>query len=254
MTENIAPNTQADALAALEAHKSDPAWGAKLLAGDAAVVAESNRLHQTAYADPGTSYEAPTGSEAAQQRIAQLKQDPAWVAKYLAGDPAANKELEDLSRQAHPEGADSQTDEPINPAEYRVPLFGLPTDTPEELQEAEARQEQVRGWLQTAQIPVSIGNSILHQAEKTFATWRDASDAERQAYSDRQEAMLDRMWGDTKPAKLKLVAQLIRELDAKSPGVIDMLSVTGAGSNAHVISSLALTAEQLLAKKGISHG
>ncbi|MBK8157368.1 MAG: hypothetical protein IPK59_00635 [Rhodospirillaceae bacterium] len=251
--EGAAPLAQSEALATLNANKANPEWGAKFLSGDAATVAESERLHKLAYAEPGAAQQqAAPGKEAAAARLAILQNDPAWRQRLIDGDPAAHREHTELMQQLHPEGETGE--EAIDPSQYRMPNLAGPYDTEEEMQEAQETENQIRGWLATAQMPADIGNSVLHEAAQTFAVWRDASDAERQAYSDGQQAMLEKLWGDQMPAKLKLAGQLMRELEAKSPGIIEMLSITGAGSNARVITSFAYAAEGLLAKKGITHG
>lgn len=48
---------------------------------------------------------------------------------------------------------------------------------------------------------------------------------------------------------MNLARQLVRELDAKSPGVLDMLTETGGAFSAAVIAHVALHAERLAATR-----
>jgi hypothetical protein len=59
------------------------------------------------------------------------------------------------------------------------------------------------------------------------------------------------MLGPAAPQKLALAQQLIRELEAKSPGVANFLEATGAGNAATIVVQVAEHASRLAARRGI---
>jgi len=136
---------------------------------------------------------------------------------------------------------------PAKPMEFEIPSFA-PDDAPltPEMIEFDGR---ARGWLSTAGFTAGIGSAIAKEIAQVADAWEKMNPTERELWDRGEQAKLDGMWGDQKPAKMELARQLIRELEAKSPGVVELLETTGAGNSAMVAAQLALHAERLAAKR-----
>jgi hypothetical protein len=137
---------------------------------------------------------------------------------------------------------------PAQPHEYIMPkLVDEAGNHGPELQRAD---QEIRAWLSDARMPVGVGSEILRSATEFAPRWGAMSPDQRQEHDAGVHEQLRAVWREDYGRKIDLARQLVRELEAKSPGkVIATLEVTGAGADATVIMNLADSAERLLLRK-----
>jgi len=58
------------------------------------------------------------------------------------------------------------------------------------------------------------------------------------------------MWGTNYEANVKAAQQLVREMDTKRPGLLQLLEETGAGNSAYVVAQISLHAQRLASRQG----
>lgn len=112
-------------------------------------------------------------------------------------------------------------------------------------------QEQVGGWLHAGRLPPAIGTAIANIAGRHIAEmpgYDTLQAGAKDAYRITERSKLDRMWGDQAPANIALATQLVKEIEAKKPGIVAFLEVTGLGNNSNVIAQLAGQARRLYSK------
>jgi hypothetical protein len=211
---------------------------------------------------PNTTTAAPAAAEPAEQPISREAQTMfAWIdadvqAGRFSAEEGAKMKAEAIGGSVPaPTAADPiaehLTAEGFAPAQAKD--FHLPpmlkdgeSFTPE-LQQADAT---MRGWLEGAMFTREIGSSLAAEVEKVARTQMNADDATREIYARGQRAALERVWGPEKTAeRIALAQKLVRELDAKQPGLIRFMNDTGAGNCAFVIAQIALHAERLAGRK-----
>ena len=138
---------------------------------------------------------------------------------------------------------------PAKASEYQMPK--LEDENGKYSPAMQQADQEIRSWLVDAKIPAGIGTEILQTAAAFSPKWAAMTQTDRTAHDQAEHGKLQRLWGADYPRKLDLARQLVRELEAKSPGkVIAVLDATGASANAMVIMHLADSAERLLRRKG----
>lgn len=162
----------------------------------------------------------------------------------------ANADLQRLGMDPLPPVAEQPTnDDPLPPATspgaYRLPRLG-------ESIENHAATRALAFAMHDAQLPASVGSSISAQIEATARTFAKLSEVDRVIYTNKSRDALARTWGDAAPAKIAAAQKLVREMDAKRPGIVELLERTGAGSNPLVVSMLADAAARLSARRASS--
>jgi hypothetical protein len=132
------------------------------------------------------------------------------------------------------------------PEEYRLPRLMEPGAqlTPEVV----AFDKQAREWLAEAGLPREIGTFVATEVAKVAEATKDATEAQCTAYRMEQEGQLRRMWGSDFDRKVALARQLVAQVEAKRPGIVEYLEATRAGDCAAVVAQLALAAERLTAR------
>lgn len=109
-----------------------------------------------------------------------------------------------------------------------------------------------RAALETAGFTKEIGGYLAKEIASVQKEWTGLDDTGQELYRRTQMAQLERMWNEKAPEKIALAQQLVRELEAKHPGVMDLLDMTGAANSATVIAQVVAHAERLLAKRGLT--
>lgn len=134
------------------------------------------------------------------------------------------------------------------PHEYEMPplLEGNGAYTPE----IAKADRQFRGWLSDAEFPRGIGSYVAREVGKVAESVPTMSEPERKLWAKDQQAQLRNLWGNQYTARLAQAEALVAELEAKSPGLTDLLERTGAGNSAFVVAQLAMQAERLAMKRG----
>lgn len=191
--------------------------------------------------EPAGAAPAVTTPEAAKARIEALKRDASFSARYTSGDAQARAQMDELHVLAAQAEATTAA-EKTQPSEYKMPPVAPPNEAvTKEVAEFDARARQ---WLSDAGFTRETGSSVAHEIAKVAQVQRDASDQQRDAYRKAQEARLEAIFkGETK-AKMNAARALVAELEARSPGIVELLEETGAGNSADVIAQLAMQAER----------
>lgn len=125
-------------------------------------------------------------------------------------------------------------------SEYEMPLMGDGVDE----KTAMAADKAARGWLFDAGFDRGRGSSLLKEVDRVSQQHAGMSETERKRYQASERQKLANLWGDKTNEKIGLARQLVQELEAKSPGLMDILEA-GPGNSAMVISLIAAQAEIL---------
>jgi hypothetical protein len=131
------------------------------------------------------------------------------------------------------------------PTDYEMPLMDPALDS----KTAAAFDKAARGWLYEAGFDRGRGTSLLREVDRVAQQHASMSDTDKKLYQTREREKLTRMWGDKTREKLGLARQLVQELEAKSPGLMDILEA-GPGNSAMVIALIAAQAEILANRPG----
>ena len=75
------------------------------------------------------------------------------------------------------------------------------------------------------------------------------TDAQLESYGYTEFAKLQRVYGDTLKAKLTQAGRMIHALDAKQPGLKNLLQAKGIGDNAMVASLIIQQSERYFARR-----
>ncbi len=115
-----------------------------------------------------------------------------------------------------------------------------------------ATVQAIRGALETAGVTKEIGSFIANEAARGQAEWEKLDDTGQQLHRQKTMVALEKRYGEKTPEKIELARQLIREVNAKHPGIMELLDHTGASNSAVIIGQVIEHAERLLAKRGIT--
>src|SRR5574340_860451 len=136
---------------------------------------------------------------------------------------------------------------PARPQDYEFPQYNGPG---EGLTAEQAKFDATaRGWLADAKFTREIGSSLAIEIDREARAHQSMSDIDRLLYGKQQQILLERLWGTGTADKISMARQLVRELDARRPGLIALLEATGAGNNARLIAALANQAERLALRR-----
>ncbi|MCA3247875.1 MAG: hypothetical protein ING19_01460 [Azospirillum sp.] len=234
MTDTTNNNPAGSALAEIASLKSDrefvSAYADAGHIGHKAAVERMTRLHEAAYAA------TPSGAPAAPGAVTPPPAAPGAesVGTEAPSDPAA--EIDKFFPPARPE-------------QYEMPAFAEPG---EEYGAAHVEADKLaRGWLSEARFPREIGSHIAKEAARVAGLVKSMTPETRELWAQGQKESVEKMLGPAAPKKLALAQQLIRELEAKNPGVVNFLEATGAGNSAAIVVQVAEHAARLAARRGI---
>ena len=165
-------------------------------------------------------------------------------AEIAADGVRADKPEEPLSAEA---SVFDREFPPVKAANYEFPLYGAPGEalTPEQ-QTADA---MFRGWLTDARFSRDLGSSLAKTIDQEATALAKMSAIERTLYGNSQRLLLDRTWGAETQEKISLARQLVRELEARRPGLLEFVERTGVGDSASVVTAFAAQAERLAARR-----
>ena len=114
--------------------------------------------------------------------------------------------------------------------------------------EQRADESTITGWLTESRLPAKIANALVDTVAKGAKTWAQMDEGQRELSAESARAHLSKMWGDKAGERIALAQALVREIDAKKPGLIQYLDATGGGNSVSLIAHLALHAERLKAR------
>ena len=209
---------------------------------------------------------APAGDTAARDvaraKEAALMADPAFMARWHAGDRAAHAELSKVIEEAYPGETDGRgmsidedaqpaaTDEdvPSEPGRYQLDYSTVVGELNQPL------DTEFRQMAHAAKLPEPIARHAFKFWNKAVAdakkTGKGLSDVDLQLKTQSTAAKLQHRWGDQYQVKLDAAKSIIHALpEAQRARAMLMLERSGLGADEHFIIQLADLAERKAARK-----
>jgi len=180
------------------------------------------------------------------EEVIDLGSRPSALAPQPA-DTAAEAE-----RQADEQAADAIAfAAPKTPGEYQLPYGNTFHDRDLTAQDMQT-DATVRGWLHDAELPASIGSALAEEADLALRNAPSmTTDGEAELAMRGCQSELRQLWGaEVADKRMELARRLVREIDAKRPGLIGFLEDHPAIANSpRVVMQLALHAERIYARR-----
>jgi hypothetical protein len=110
---------------------------------------------------------------------------------------------------------------------------GLPY-TPED-QEADA---SIRSWMVEAQLPKGVGDFVISEANTLVPKLMAMDGGQRQLFQASERTKLQAIWKDDFHRNLKAAREMVKQIEAKKPGLIDFLERSGLGDSSSMILQL----------------
>ena len=108
-----------------------------------------------------------------------------------------------------------------------------------------------RSWLNQAEFPATIGNSLISMVAKVAQQTQHLSADQLESYGLLQYALLERVYGAELEDKLNAAGRMVEVLEKTQPGLKNLLRSKGLGDNAEIASLLMQQAERYwLRRKG----
>lgn len=161
-----------------------------------------------------------------------------------------------LDQRATP--ADTRTDEhklidtqfpAAKPEEYQIRYADPGQVAPPMSAEMKAFDSSARTWLSQAEFPANLGNSLITTIAKTAQATKHMNATQLEEYGYAEYAKLERVYGSELEKKLQAAGRMVEALDAKQPGLKNLLKSKGLGDNAMVASLLIQQAERWHARR-----
>jgi hypothetical protein len=166
------------------------------------------------------------------------------LADYAVADGTLTREQADEALRNGDSAPEAAEPDVVLPAAYDLPPI---VDEAGEFS-AEGLQ-QVDGWLRTAQFEAGSGAAIAHEVAKCNARFATMSDVDKELDARAGRERLGKLWGAATEQNLQLVGQLLRELEQKSPGLVELLERTGAGNSPLLLVQLHHRAQALARRR-----
>lgn len=219
----------------------------------AGTVSPGNTLGTPA-AEPG-AIKITTGGTFTPEQLTAMAQDMVTAGKLSRADANEALKTEGLPPLVEPSAAEGDVAEldaafpaAKSPAEYEMPPLTTSPDQPL-TPEMKAFDTSARSWLMAAEVPANIGTSMLKEGDRVAKFYPKMPDGERQAWILGERAKLQKIYCNNLDRKIALGKQLVRELEAKQPGIVEYLERSGAGNSALFGAQLIRTAERLQARR-----
>jgi hypothetical protein len=181
------------------------------------------------------------------------------LAKGKLTPEQANKLFEELGATPEQRAGDQRTDaakevdllhgRPADPAEYLISYARPGQDVPM-TPEIRSFDASARTWMSEAGLPRELGNSLVNQIDRVTEHTKAMTPEQLIAYGESEFVKLQNLYGATLNEKLLAAARMVQELDAKKPGLKNLLKSQGIGDNAMVASMLIQHGERYGARKG----
>lgn len=137
---------------------------------------------------------------------------------------------------------------PADPLDYDLPPLVGENET---YTEQHREQDMLRrNWLTTGRFPKALGDSLMKQAERTAAKYRDMDENSRELYARAEFTKAQELFGGGSQEALGLAMQLAEEIDIVHGGFFAWLDESGAGDDSFVIAQMALQAQRLRDRRG----
>jgi hypothetical protein len=169
----------------------------------------------------------------------------------------ADKQFAELNTPLDQRGPDQRTDEqkaldqqfpPAKPTDYRI-AYGEAGREPASSPELKAFDTNARTWMSTAGMPREIGNSLVTAIAKVAQQTKNMNADELDSYGHAEFAKLEKAHGPALEERLQAAAQMVHDLDLKTPGLKNLLKSRGIGDNAMVANLLISHAQIFHAKR-----
>jgi hypothetical protein len=134
------------------------------------------------------------------------------------------------------------------PRDYHIAYF-RPGEKEEMTPELQQFDQSARTWLSGAEFPANLGNSLITNIEKVAQTTKGMTPEQLVSYGEGEYVKLQRVYGDTLDDKLRAAGRMVEALDAKTPGLKNLLKSKGLGDNAMIASLLIQQAERYWARR-----
>lgn len=191
---------------------------------------------------------------------------PHEAARWLDGDVKAgllSRQQADalLAGRSDPEAAAEaakggkpveRTEADLRAEGVKFDFGGMHNDETSKSAEHQALDWTARAWLVEAGFEKGPGSFLAQQANRCGIAWQKMNDGERHLHAQHQDVVLRDLWKGDYANNMSLAAQLVAELDAKRPGLRDLLASTGAAYDTLVISQIYNRAKELADKRGIT--
>ena len=141
---------------------------------------------------------------------------------------------------------------PVAKPEEFVIRFGAPGQVaPPMTPELQHFDTSARSWLNQAEFPATIGNSLISMVSKVAQQTQHLSADQLESYGLLQYERLERVYGAELEDKLNAAGRMVEQLETKTPGLKNLLRSKGLGDNAEIASLLMQQAERYwLRRKG----
>jgi hypothetical protein len=173
-----------------------------------------------------------------------------WAKQDLANGKITAEQAEkiftDLNTPLEQRAPDSRSDEEklldtqfptAQPRDYTI-RYGRPGEDVKETPELKAFDQNARGWLSAAGMPKNIGDSLVNAIAKTAQATQRMSASELETYGAREFEKLQKAHGPALEEKLNAAGRMVEALEAKQPGLKNLLKSNGIGDSAMVANML----------------
>lgn len=210
----------------------------------------------------------PTGAPAPPEFPAQVTtREAATVAQWIKEDLAAGKlspdaaakafdELQTPMEQREPDKRSEEQKElsrhfPVaRPEEYLIRWGDPGQDAPEMTPEMTAFDTSARTWMSDAGFHRELGNSLVNIISKVAEHTEGMSPVALELYERAEYKKLEQVYGDKLDDKLREAGRMVEALDAKNPGLKQLLRSHGIGDTALVVSLLIQQSDRWHVRKG----
>jgi len=193
-------------------------------------------------------------SEAAQM-MGWLKQD---LAQGRISPEQAQKAFDQLQATEEQRAPDTRTDEqklldkqfpPAKESDYVI-RYGEPGQEPTMTPELKQFDTTARAWMSGAGLPRELGNTLVNTISNVAQHTKAMTPDQLESYGLVEFAKLEKAYGPALEDKLRAAGRMVEDLDAKQPGLKNLLRSKGIGDSAIVASILIQHARIYHARKG----
>jgi len=184
-----------------------------------------------------------------------------WVKQDVAAGKLtpeqATKMFDELGRTPEQREPDRRSDEQkqldqhfpaAKPEEFLI-RYGGPGEDVVMTPELKQFDTTARAWLSGAGLPRELGNSLVNAIAKTAQNTKDMTPDQLESYGMVEYEKLQKVYGEALDDKLRAAGRMVEALEAKQPGLKNLLRSKGLGDNAMVASLLIGQSERYWARR-----
>lgn len=172
----------------------------------------------------------------------------------------ANKRFDSLGATVEQRAPDTRSDEvkqldahfpPAKQEDFLI-RYGVPGQELPMTKELKDFDTSARTWLSGAEFPRDLGNSLVSAIDRVAQQTKHMTADQLETYGYAEFEKLEKAHGSTLDAKLRAAGRMVEELDAKQPGLKNLLKSRGIGDAALVANMLIAQAQVYWARRGKS--